>query len=315
MNKKITKIAFFTEAGLKRGMGHLIRVYTIYKEFLSRQNIQADFFLDSDIDYRDKFDDIKPFQWKHFSLKEDYDLIFIDSYEADKNIYTLCEKRSQLAVYIDDYGRLQYPKGIIINFAPDADKLFFQQKKPYHAYLLGLDYLPLRKIFLNPPQIKKEQIFIMLGGSDTAKLSYTVLQSLQNIDTKKVIVVNDKDMAQSLKSCKNTQILYKPQDKEIFIHMAQSKLAITTASMSAYELSYLRIPTIIVAVSQNQLIGVSQFIKHQLAASYVCIVQNNWEEKLQNEVFSLLKSDIKITSPIDGQGTKRIVDSVLGVIK
>ena len=44
------KIAFFTEAGSKRGMGHLIRCQTIANEF-EQNNIEINFFFDG-IDIR-----------------------------------------------------------------------------------------------------------------------------------------------------------------------------------------------------------------------------------------------------------------------
>ena len=80
------RVAFFTEAGYSRGMGHLIRSFTISKKFQSR-GIKTFLFLDSNLSFDDKFKGITYFSWKDFKLIEDYDIIFIDSYEASIEIY------------------------------------------------------------------------------------------------------------------------------------------------------------------------------------------------------------------------------------
>jgi len=204
---------------------------------------------------------------------------------------------------------------MIINFAPDADTLFFQHKQPQHTYLLGLKYLPLRKVFFDLTRTKQPQIFIMLGGSDTAGLSLDILDALENIAMKKVVINNDQETMKTLKTLKNTQVLYKPSDQELANCIAKSALAITTASMSIYELAFLQIPTIIVAVAKNQLLGAPQLIKHHLAVSYVSLLDANWKQTLYKETVSIIQSDPKINSPIDAQGAKRIFTTVLELLQ
>lgn len=121
------KVAFFTEAGTNIGMGHLVRSYTLYEKF--SENFDTDFFLDSDVDFSNNFSNIKKFQWDSFFLEKKYDVIFIDSYLASSEIYSLVSKSCKLTVYIDDFGRIDYPKGIILNFAPEAKELFLKKKK------------------------------------------------------------------------------------------------------------------------------------------------------------------------------------------
>jgi len=56
---KKSNIAFLTEAGTNRGMGHLVRTYAIATYF--KRYYHIDFFLDSDIKY-DKFQNIQYFK-------------------------------------------------------------------------------------------------------------------------------------------------------------------------------------------------------------------------------------------------------------
>ncbi len=306
------KIVFYTEAGTSRGMGHLVRCYTIFKEFKQRYPTTL-FFLDSDIDYNYKFEHIEYFKWNNFEINEEYDIIFIDSYEADIKIYNQLQKLSKLTVYIDDYSRLKYPKGVIINFAPDAETLFFTNKLDKYNYMLGLKYIPIRDEFIKIKKEKQKQIFIMLGGSDTSNLSIDIIDTLKDIDIQKVIVSNKKETISKLNKYKNTKVLYKPSDDELISYMANSSIAISTASMTLYELSYLQVPTIIIAVSKNQFIGMNQSINNNIAILGLTIEQD-WGKKLQKSIMELIEKEQQLESKIDGIGTQRIINQTIELV-
>jgi UDP-2,4-diacetamido-2,4,6-trideoxy-beta-L-altropyranose hydrolase len=308
---KDTHIAFFTEAGYSRGMGHLIRSFAISEKFKSL-GAKTSFFLDSNIFFYSNFKGITYFDWGNFDLSDDYDIIFIDSYEADISIYQKIANVCKIAVYVDDFRRLSYPEGVILNFAPDADELFYKDKEEKHFYLLGLEYLPIRGDFLNEIIAKKEQIFIMLGGSDVASLSLDIIDTLKDVQIKKFIVSNDFRIAKSLKKYQDVEVLYKPSDAQLIKSMASSSVAISTASMSAYELAYFKIPTIIIAVSKNQEAGVEQFINHNLASGLISIENDTWKDDIRNKIQLMLrKNDYHIDNSIDVNCTKNIANAVL----
>jgi UDP-2,4-diacetamido-2,4,6-trideoxy-beta-L-altropyranose hydrolase len=301
------KIAFYTEAGTQRGMGHLIRCYSLYEEF-KRYGIIGSFFLDSDIDFSYKFSDLHPFIWDDFRIDDTYDIVVIDSYEASIDIYNTIAKAVRVPVFIDDYGRLEYPKGVIINIAPDAEELFFATKNSNNSYLLGIDYIPLRRdIFLITPK-KEEQLFIMLGGSDPYNLSLKIIEVIQDIPVKKMIVSNDARVVEILSSYPNVTVLYKPSDEELISQMSKSSMAISTASMTLYELAYFKIPTIIFALSENQKIGSKQLLKYHLASNLINIEDPYWTHDLKTNLVTLNTTDVKAT--IDGRGTQRIVEFI-----
>ena len=311
---KDIRVAFFTEAGYSRGMGHITRSFTISEKFRFL-GIKTSLFLDSNIFFDDKFKDITYFDWREFELTDNYDIIFIDSYEANIEVYHKIANSCKVPVYIDDFKRLDYPKGVILNFAPDADELFYKLREEKHSYLLGLKYLPLRNEFIDAEITKKEQIFIMLGGSDVTKLSLDMIDALKDITIKKLIVSNDINTENSLKKYKDVEVLYKPSDKQLVKAMAGSTMAISTASMSAYELSYLRIPTIIVAVAKNQEVGISQFIKHNLVSDFISIENNSWKEYIKIKAESILCQNNRYTNnAIDGNGAENIVHEILKLI-
>lgn len=305
------KIAFFTEAGSKRGMGHLIRCQTIANQF-EQNNIEINIFLDSDINYDYKFKNLTYFKWEELNINIHYDVIFIDSYEATEDIYNTLQKKTNLGIYIDDFERIDYPKGIIINFAPDSKELFFKNRNKDNEYLLGIDYIPIRKEFLKYKNLKKEKkLFIMLGGNDTANLTIAIIEALKDIDIKKVIVSNDEMTSNKLSKYDNVEVLFKPKDKVLIKEMVTSSYAISTASMSLYELSFLQIPTIIIAVSQNQITGVSQMLKNKLAISYVDTMRLNWEKNISFQLKNLMEHKQIVDNQIDGLGVKRIYEYII----
>ena len=312
---KNVRVAFFTEAGHSRGMGHLIRSFVI-SEKLKSLGVETFFFLDSNIFFNGKFKEITYFDWGKFDISNNYDIIFIDSYEADIGVYQQISNACKVAVYVDDFKRLDYPKGVILNFAPDAGELFYKDKEERLHYLLGLKYLPLRDGFVNATREKKKQMFIMLGGSDTANLSLDVIDALKDSNICKIVVSNDLSTTKSLKKYQNVEVLYKPSDVQLIKAMASSSVAISTASMGAYELAYLKIPTIIVAVSKNQEMGVSQFIKHNLASGFVSIENNSCKNDVKNKIESILEqSNYHIDNSIDGSGASNIANEVLELLQ
>lgn len=308
---KSKRIAFYSEAGASRGMGHLVRSYCIAKKF-KQLGFDIHFFLDSEINFDDKFDGMSYFKWQNLHINIHYDIIFIDSYEANLDHYQLIAESCQKPVYIDDYKRLNYPAGTILNFSPDANDSFYKHKNKQHNYLLGLEYIPIRDEFLMLKKTKQKQIFIMLGGADVTNLSTELIVTLNDINIKKVIVCNNEKNANSLQKLNNVTVLYKPLNNELVKAMANSSLAISTASMSTYELAFLNIPTIIIAVSNNQEIGLPQLIKHNIAEDFISITDRNWKKDLISKVQGLLnKTDNKVNNQIDGNGANNIVRAVL----
>lgn len=304
-------VAFFTEAGTKRGMGHLIRCYTVYETFKCK-GLKCDFFLDSDVNFSYKFNDIQYFKWDELPSIDRYSLIFIDSYVAPLEVYEYIAKNVKKVIYIDDFNRLDYPKGIVVNFLPEANTMY--NKKKYHSYLLGTDYLPIRTKLIEHKNDKKlNQIFIMMGGFDKDGISKKIIDAISNIKINKVIVTTNEDTYLILKKIKDINVLFQPTDEQLAISMASSSIAISTASMSLYELSFFSIPTIVVAVSKNQEIGAKQLINNNLAYQLVDINTLNWRDTLNKTLLELLNMPPFNLSVIDGKGTSRILEKSLEV--
>ena len=304
-------IAFFTEAGYQRGLGHLIRTTTIERKFQSL-GFNTFLFLDSNVNLDKKIRRINYFSWDTLNIKRRFDIIFIDSYSAALPVYEKISNSCKTVVYIDDFRRIEYPGGIILNFAPDAEKYFYYEKKEKHTHLLGINYVPLREELLAINRKPEESIFIMLGGNDIKNLTLEIVETIKSLPLKKFVVTNNLDVVKQLNRYLGVHVLYNSSDEQLFDAMCKSKVAISTASMGAYELAYLKIPTIIMAVSQNQVGGLPQYINHNLAQKMVSIEAKTWKQDLLSHVKNLCEPDNQfIENKLDGSGSDNIVNSVL----
>ena len=290
MTKKKHKLtaAFFTESGTNIGYGHLVRSYAL-REKLNALGYETFFFLDSDINVDEWFNDINYLDWKKSTIDRLFNLVIIDSYLADRETYLKINKFARSSIFFDDYDRIEYPEGAIINFAPGASKSLYKNRNKSNKYLLGLDYLPLRDVILKTKlSIKKEHIFISLGGNDLANLSMKIIDALKEIKLKKVIVTRDPLLKKKLSRYQDIEILVKPKDRFFAEKMSKSIAAISTASMTSYELAYFNIPTLLIPVAENQRLGVTQLLKNNIGFSSIYPDTPLWKLILKNKVKSMI---------------------------
>jgi len=295
-------------------MGHLIRCKAIEEEF-SRAGAETVFYLDSNTRYDHKYPGIRYFEWQKIEIDQYYDVVFIDSFEATVDTYSYIGKYARLLVCIDDFSRLLYPDSLIINFSSSFEDKFYENYLSYRP-LLGLDYVPIRNCFHGIKSISdnSKRIFIMLGGHDTAFISEAIAGLLEK-DVLKFVVTGDPEAKVRLSAIPNTVVLYKPSDNELIANMSMCDFAITTASMSAYELNFLNIPSVILSVSENQHSGAWQLIENKISNGYVSTLDIDWEIKLKAQVDTFFYGgDINQVKVIDGFGTRRIVTSTMEIL-
>jgi spore coat polysaccharide biosynthesis predicted glycosyltransferase SpsG len=123
------KVSIITEGSNKIGFGHVTRCLSIYQAFEER-GVSPLLIINGDniIESLLKNYNYKIFKWlentkKLFNIIKDSDIIIIDSYLADYNIYKTISNFTKIIVYLDDNNRIEYPKGIILNGSIYAQEL------------------------------------------------------------------------------------------------------------------------------------------------------------------------------------------------
>lgn len=325
------KVSIVTEGFYHTGYGHITRCLSLYQAFEER-NIFPTLYINGD----DKCKSFIPgaryeiFDWLNnreelISKIKGSEIIFIDSYLAPLDLYKRIHASSTYPVYIDDYMRLDYPEGAVLNGSINAEQLGYPNKLGT-AYFLGPKYIPLRKEFWQSreKQIKSDiqSVLITFGGQDIENLTPRMLRLLvrNQPDLKKKIVVGsgfkNLDLIIEAKD-DQTEIYRSPSSAEMLKIMYESDIAISTAGQTIYELARVGVPTIAISVADNQKNNLNGWIKEEFLTNEFSNETVNLENRLLVVFNNYSKREIRLKlsavgrKKVDGLGARRIVQSVL----
>ncbi len=260
------------------------------------------------------------------------DIAVIDSYFAGIDVYRQIQQQVAAGVYFDDYNRLSYPAGLVINGAlhllagniayPATDRI---------TYLLGPTFQPLRRQFWHlrskPEHPTVESIFLTCGGSDPHQLTPALAEFLTSqypgIKIIALIGTSFENQEQTKRITNNKiQLLVAPPADQLIAAMQSSDIAVSTAGQTTYELAAVGVPPVVIGVAENQKYNIEGW----LTTNFIEFAGWQNDQKLLN---SLKKSvDILITDHalrqkksrigqrlIDGQGSHRIMEKVLDYVR
>ena len=188
--------------------------------------------------------------------------LMLDGYQFDQNYrYTLQSGACKLAVFDDMNNSGALYADLVINGAPNAALHGYQLTAPNALLAIGQDYQVLRQEFLqsinNKWEIRKN-LTLMFGGSDPKKLTFSVVQSLQKLSlTTPITVITGaaydglQDLVDLIKiSALDITHLHDCQNMaEVLLN---TKLALSAAGGSQFELLACAVPAILVVVAENQ---------------------------------------------------------------
>lgn len=324
------KVKIYTEGGSGVGFGHLSRCASLYDE-LRERNADVKMIVHGDIqqagflqgktlvnqNWMDK-------AYLSASLEPD-DYVIVDSYLASREIYDLIASIVQKAVFIDDTGRIEYPRGIIVNPALDAKGI--EYGKDTDRVLSGPEYVIVRSAFVTsskadiPPMARRA--FVIMGGTDVRNLTAGVMDSVcranEDMDFDVVVSPSQYESLDSMLKLGNVHLHTNVSEVEMSRLMARADLAITAAGQTIHELMVTRTPFIAVQVADNQknnIEAVSKFISPEVVLN--CDQPTFYDSLLQH--FSKMKSyefrreiSGRMASVVDGKGRKRIIDALFGI--
>lgn len=323
------KVKIFTEGGKSIGLGHLSRCMSLYEE-VSKRDISIDFIINGDITNVGFLKDIKYVNenWMNEKYLSDYlsfdDYVIIDSYKAETKIYETIVEHSKKALFIDDIGRITYPKGIILNPTLDSSEIDYHEQSS--IVLSGPEYIIVRQPFsgVNREKTNDEinRVLITMGGTDIRELTPLLIKCVCNHrkDIEFDIVIGSEeaiDPTNQLYYNSNVSIhtnINATQMKEL---MLNADLAITAAGQTIYELLATQTPFIPIKIIENQENNIRSLLKYnpkQMVLKYN-------DERLMDNVLKTLKiydsgayrrEQIQYYFAIvDGFGPSRIIDKLI----
>ncbi len=304
------KILIITEGSRNIGFGHITRCLSLYQGFKEKK-IDVEIVVNGDetIDFLLKRIKHKKLNWLKnrkdiYKQLKDADIAVIDSYLADLDFYKRVFETVRIPVYIDDYKRLDYPQGIVINSFIYGDRLKYPEKKGI-KYLLGKDYIILRKEFWQVPEkkINKEtrNVLITFGGMNHQGLAKKIINNLKsNFNFNFYIVDPSKNFSA----------------KKMLSLMLKADICISGGGQTTYELVRVGVPTIGICFAKNQLFN----LKYGEKAGYLRFASWFNSINLYNKIARTIKvlnyeGRLKMTKNgkkfVNGEGVKRIINQLI----
>jgi len=321
------KVFILTEAGKDIGYGHLTRCCALYDGFseigitpsliVMGKGSFEDFLTDKKYLVQDWLNERKSI----FNDISNADIAIIDSYQADSDFLRNLSEKVKTPAYLDDYMRLEFPQGYLINGSIYAENLGYPEKKGL-TYLLGKDYTPLRKEFWNVDQIKISKklnsVMIIFGGGDTANMTPQILKLLTTKYPglkKKVVLRKEFEGYKDIEKLRdeNTVFVSNVKAAEIRDLMFESDIAISAGGQTLFELARIGVPTISITVDENQSNNVKGWSKAGFLLHAGWYNDNNLLTELTKHIETLFSFKVRTkmsaagTTNMSGTGVKNII--------
>ena len=312
-----------TEAGRGRGNGHVSRCTGLLEAF-AQAGVEAQMFVDSD---QPLPDGIAAGDWKRdldrfLPAGASRNLVtVVDSYEADRTLLESIAARSRSCCFFDDFARLDYPDGILVNAAVDAD-LLYPTRRDGVRYLTGPRYAVLRKAFWEkrPYQVREriEHVIVSLGSAATRQDCLDVAASILHIlPEAEVIVLGAWKAASAVAGPREgVRCLWISKPERLIDSALQSDLAVCSGSQILLEMACLGVPAVTMRTADNQKATIAGFRKAGYSVNAGPLASPKRTNLLRAAIEALLpvgerqRRSFLGRGLVDGQGAPRIVQAL-----
>ena len=258
------KILFRADSSSDIGTGHIMRDLVLAKQFQGDNIIFACQELEGNlidkIPYRVEILKSNTLEeLNHLVKKLQIDMIVIDhydiNYEFEKQLKT---QNPKLQIFVLDDTYEKHYCDILLNHNIYADAKKYEGLVPKDCELrCGSRYTLLREEFHEEKKIHREKmydIFIAMGGADTANLNVRLLELLPKHYNIAVVTTTANKHLSELKQ-------YVEDKKHISLHinssqiarlMNQSKFAIVTPSVTVHEVNFMGVDFLAIKTAENQ---------------------------------------------------------------
>lgn len=260
------KVVIVTEGGQEFGFGHLTRCSAFY-DFFYGKNFEVEFIIQGDLKAKKylKNKKVTLLDWHNNINKNlipvlDTDILILDSYCISQEDAKLLSNLSVNLVVIEDFIRRDYTNAIIIDWSLNADKLdYYKIKNPTNTYLLGIDYLVIRKAFIDlyntPKKSNSIEVLISLGGSDIRNLTGSIVNKISNKFPNinfHAVIGSDNDKTIIKNKFNNIYKYNNLNEKEMASLMQKCHVAVSGGGQTLYELAVLNVDIMAIELIENQ---------------------------------------------------------------
>lgn len=352
MNKRIT---FITYGSKQLGMGHVMRccslaetfrqngweVFFISKFYLGGNFIKQKGFPVEILETEEPKEESKEFHFGEekelepdmawmspFLLKQNPDVIFLDSYNVNSHFFKYLKKFTKCLVYLDDLAVWDYQTDILLNPNVDAEEKGYTHFHNQKKHLLGSKYNLLRGEFSNLPKRKAkkeiENILITTGAADPKDMTKVFLELCQSVcpqATCHLIIGNAFQKKKEWEKEQTEKVKVYQSPKSMSEIMLQCDIAISAGGSTVYELAACGVPTLAFLYSENQR-GVVEYLsqrgymsnignytifkeKDKIALNNFITQWGRMEKQGNRQIIMERQQDL-----FDGKGTNRVVKEI-----
>jgi len=273
------------------GTGHIMRDLVLAKQYPNSNIIFTTQDLEGNINHKIEEANYKIEVLKSNNIDEldvlikklNIDLLIIDhyeiNYEQEKQLKT---KNLNLKILSFDDTYKKHYCDILLNHNISADEKRYKNLAPDFCELrCGANYTLLRDEFIEEKKIKREKIydmFVAMGGADTANLNIEILKLLpQNLKVSVVTTTANRQI-EALKEFTEDRenIFLFINSNEIAKLINQSKFAIVTPSVTVNEVYFIDIPFLAIKTADNQ----EDMYNYLLQNSFSIATKSNFKDYL-----------------------------------
>jgi len=324
-------VLILTEGGTRFGFGHIGRCAALYQAFASRNftprlvingdGSVAAFTKGLNSDVRCWFED----GCLRGLLALNPGVVVIDSYIAPEAVYRTVSEAVRAAVFLDDYERIFYPLGFIVNPTACPEQFSYPAREGT-VYLLGEGYMPLRSVFWDvPPRSVSERvghILLTLGGSDMKQatpLCYQAVKAEYPSARKTVVLGHGCSPAADFfdQADGQTEFVAALDAGQMKARMMEADLAVSAGGQTLYELARSGVPALAVCVADNEVANIRGLKRKGVIEDCGRIDDPGVSARLREALRKYKDKEPRQRlvaagqSCVDGQGAFRIVDAVV----
>lgn len=251
--------------------------------------------------------------------------VVLDGYRFSPDYVRKVKGAGLPVLFLDDDGRFDsYVSDVVLNQNICANEAMYAHRETCTRLLLGSEYVLLRPEFLaemptNDLPALARKVLITTGGSDPENVATKVLLALKQVknDVEVRIVVGGGNPRQpELQALVrqlnlNIQLACNPDNMAPLMRWAD--VAISGAGGTCWELAYMGVPSIVVALSPDQRGIAKGLAEHGIAVSLGWHA-NLSEERIADALVSLLHDHRRRSAMrergrtlVDGRGAARVV--------
>src|SRR5579863_67868 len=251
--------------------------------------------------------------------------LMVDGYGFGPDYIRKLKDAGLRVLLMDDDGRFDfYAADAVLNQNICASAAMYEKREAFTQLLLGSQYVLLRPEFFAESRSREHQamgrkVLVTMGGSDPDNVTRKVLLALPNIKKKietKVVVGSGNPRQAELRGLAeelSLEIRIEQSPENMAPLMRWADVAISGAGGTCWELAYLGLPSIVIALSRDQ---------HEIALGLAqggIAVSLGWhanlsEKQISDALSSLLgdRESREVMSKrgrelVDGQGAARVV--------